>query len=142
MIGPSASVLPMNIQLISFRIDGLISLQSKGLSRVFFNTSVQKHQLFDVQLSLWSNSHVHDYWKNYSFDQMYLCWQSYISAFQYAVQVYHYFSSKEQVSFNFMAAVTIAVILEPKKIKSLTVSTFPSSICYEVMGLDAMILVF
>ena len=46
------------------------------------------------------------------------------------------------MSFNFMAAVTIAVILEPKKIKSLTVSTFPSSICCEVIGLDAMILVF
>ena len=47
------------------------------------------------------------------------------------------------MSFNFMAAVkTSAVILEPKKIRSLTVSTFFPSICHEVMGLDAMILVF
>ena len=38
--------------LISFRIDSLISLQSKGLSRVFFNTTVQKHQFFDTKLSL------------------------------------------------------------------------------------------
>ena len=37
---------------------GWISLQSKGLSRVF-NTTVQKHQFFSIQLSLWSNSHVH-----------------------------------------------------------------------------------
>ena len=36
-----------------------ISLQSKGLSRVFFNTTVQKHQFFGAQLSLWSNSHIH-----------------------------------------------------------------------------------
>ena len=44
--------------LISFRI-GLISLQSKGLSRVFSNTTVQKHQFFGTQPSLWSNSHTH-----------------------------------------------------------------------------------
>ena len=38
---------------------GWISLQSKGLSRVFFNTTVQKHQFFTVQPFLWSNSHIH-----------------------------------------------------------------------------------
>ena len=43
--------------LISFRIDW-ISLQSKGLSRVFSNITVQKHQFLDAQLSLWSNSHI------------------------------------------------------------------------------------
>ena len=45
--------------LISFRIDWFISLQSRGLSRVFFNTTVQKHQFFGAQLSLWSNSNIH-----------------------------------------------------------------------------------
>ena len=50
---------------------------------------------------------IHDYWKNHSFDQRDLCWQSNVSAFEYAVQVGHSFSSKEQMSFNFMAAVTI-----------------------------------
>ena len=45
--------------LISFRMDRLISLQSKGLSRVFSNTTVQKHQFFSAQLSLQSNSHIH-----------------------------------------------------------------------------------
>ena len=44
-------------------------------------------------------------------------------------------------SFNFMAAVT-AVVLELKKVKSVTVSTFPPSVCHEVMELDAMLLVF
>ena len=45
--------------LISFRLTGLISLQSKGLSRVFSNTTVGKHQFFSAQPSLWSNSHLH-----------------------------------------------------------------------------------
>ena len=56
----SASVLPMNIQdSFPLRLTGLISLQSKGLSRVFTNTTVQKHQFFGTQLSLWSSSHFH-----------------------------------------------------------------------------------
>ena len=47
---------------------GWISFQSKGLSRVFSNTTVQKHQFFSAQPSLWPNSHIHnDYWKNHSF---------------------------------------------------------------------------
>ena len=55
----SASVLPMKIQgWFSLRLTGLISLQSKGLSRVFSNTTVQKHQFFSAQLSLWSSSHI------------------------------------------------------------------------------------
>jgi len=45
--------------LISFGWTGWISLQSKGLSRVFSNTTVQKHQFFDTQLSSQSNSHIH-----------------------------------------------------------------------------------
>ena len=59
-VSASASVLPMNIQdWFSLWWTGLISLQSKGLLRVFSNTTVQKHQFFSTQLSLWSNSHIH-----------------------------------------------------------------------------------
>ena len=59
-IGVSASALPMNIQdWFPLGWNGWISLQSKGLSRVFSNTTVQKHQFFVIQLSLWSNSHIH-----------------------------------------------------------------------------------
>ena len=59
-IGGSASALPMNIQgWFPLRLTGLISLQFKGLSRVFSNTTVQKHQFFCAQLSLSSNSHIH-----------------------------------------------------------------------------------
>ena len=55
----SASVLAMNIQgWFPLGLTGLISLQSKGLSRVF-NTTVQKHQFFGAQLSSQSNSHIH-----------------------------------------------------------------------------------
>ena len=56
----SASVLPMNIQdWFSLGWTGWISLQSKGLSRVFSNTTDQKHQFCSTQLSLWFNSHIH-----------------------------------------------------------------------------------
>ena len=57
----SFSISPSNEHpgLISFRMDWLISLQSKGLSRVFTNTTVQKHQFFCAQLSLQSSSQIH-----------------------------------------------------------------------------------
>ena len=59
-VSASTSVLPVNIQGWSpLGWTGWISLQSKGLSRVFSNTTVQKHQFFSVQLSLESNSHIH-----------------------------------------------------------------------------------
>ena len=55
-----ASVLPMNTQDWShLEWTGWISLQSKGLSRVFSNTTVQNHQFFGVWLSSQSNSHIH-----------------------------------------------------------------------------------
>ena len=54
------SALPMNIQdWFPLGLTGWISLQSKGLSRVFSNTTVQKQQFFGTQPSLWSNSHIH-----------------------------------------------------------------------------------
>ena len=59
-VSASASVLPMNIQnWFPLRWTGWISLQSKGLSRVFSNTTIQKHQFFSAQASLWSNSHIY-----------------------------------------------------------------------------------
>ena len=58
-ISDSASVLPMHIQdWFPLGLTGWISLQSKGLLRVFSNTTVQKHQFFGPQLSLYSNSHI------------------------------------------------------------------------------------
>ena len=59
-VSASAPVLPMNTQdWFPLGLTGWISSQSKGLSRVFSNTTVQKHKFFGIQLSLESNSHVH-----------------------------------------------------------------------------------
>jgi len=61
-IGTSAlaSVLPMNVpDSFPLELTSLISLQSKGLSGVFSNTTVQKHQFFSAQLSLWSDTHIY-----------------------------------------------------------------------------------
>ena len=69
-VSASASVLPMNIQdWFPLGLTGWISLQSKGLSRVFSNTTVQKHQFFGTQISLSPTlTSICDYWKNQSFD--------------------------------------------------------------------------
>ena len=59
-VSASTSVLPMNTQdWFPLGWTGWISLQSKGLSRVFSNTTVQKHQFFSTQLSSQSNLHIH-----------------------------------------------------------------------------------
>ena len=58
--GASASVLPMHIQdWFPLELTGLVSLVSKELSRFFFYTTIQKHQFFPTQPSLWSNYHIH-----------------------------------------------------------------------------------
>ena len=82
-----ASFLPKNTQDWSpLEWTGWISLQSKGLSRVFSNTTIKKHQFFGIQLSSQSNSHIHTWplekpepWLDD------LCWQSNASAFEYAI---------------------------------------------------------
>ena len=59
-LSASAPVLPMNVQSwLPLGLTGLISLQSNGLSRVFPNTIVRKHQFFSADSSLWSKSHIH-----------------------------------------------------------------------------------
>ena len=86
-VSVSASVLPMNIQdWLPLGWTRWISLQSKGLSRVFSNTTVKKHQFFHVQLSLWSSSHIHIWLlEKPSFGYMDLHWKSGVSAFWHAV---------------------------------------------------------
>ena len=80
----SASVLPVSTQgFFTLGLTGLISLLSKGLSRVFSNTTIQKHQFFAAKPSLWSNTQ-HPYMtveKNHSFAYTDLCQQSDVSAF-------------------------------------------------------------
>ena len=69
-VSASASVLPMNIQdWFPLGWTAWISLQSKGLSKFFSNTTVQKHQFFGAQLFYSPTlTSIHDYWKNHSFD--------------------------------------------------------------------------
>ena len=88
-IGASASapVFPINIHgLFPLGLTDLISLLSKGLARVFFSTTIRKHQCINsLVLSLLYGptlTTVHDYWKNHSFDYTDLCWQSIVSAFK------------------------------------------------------------
>ena len=69
-VSVSTSVLPMNIQdCFPLGWIGWISLLSKGFSRVFSNTRVQKHQIFSAQLSYSPTlTSIHDYWKNHCFN--------------------------------------------------------------------------
>ena len=81
-IGASASVLPMTIQdWFPLGLTDLISLRSKELSRVFSNTTAQKHQFFSAQLYDPTLTSILNYWKNHSFDYMDLGWKSDVSAF-------------------------------------------------------------
>ena len=88
-IGVSArvSVLPMNTQdWTPLGWTGWISLQPKGLSRIFSNTKVQKHPFFSSQLFSQSNSHMHTW--PLEKQQSWLdgiCWQSHVSAFQHTI---------------------------------------------------------
>ena len=85
-VSASASVLPMNIQIwFPLELTGLISLQSKGLSRFFSSITIQKHLFFSTQPSLWSNYHTHTWLlENNSFDHIKLCQQSDIFSFWYS----------------------------------------------------------
>ena len=135
----------MNIQgWYSLGLTGLTSLQSKGLWRVFYNTTVQKYQFFGAQLSL-----MVQHWHQYMTTGKTIAWI-----------IWTFVGKVMSLLFNMLSRFVIAFlrrrkcllvswlqspsseILEPRKRKSAAVSTFSSSICHEVMGLDAIILVF
>ena len=82
-VSASASIFPMNIQdWFPLGLTGLISLQSKGLSKVFSITTVQKHQFFSTQLCLCSDSHICTWLLEKPQLRLYgFCWQSDVSAF-------------------------------------------------------------
>ena len=130
----------MNIQdWFPLGCTGWISLQSKGLSRVLSNTTVQKHQFFSTQLTLWSHP-----------QHLSMTTEKII-----ALTRWIFISKVIYLLFNMLSRFIIAllprskhllwlkslssVILELKKIKSVTISIVSPSICHEVMGPDAMI---
>ena len=81
-IGASASVLPMNIQgWFPLGLTGFIFLQSKGLSRVFSNTTIQRHRIHHSAFFMVQFTSIQDYWENHSFDYTDLFQQSDFSAF-------------------------------------------------------------
>ena len=127
-------------RLTSFRMGWFNLLAAQGLSRVFSNTTVQKHEFFGAQLSLWFNSHIiHDCWKNHSFDYMYLCLKVMSLLFNMLSKLVKTFLPRGKNLLISCLQSPSAVILEPKKIKSVIVSP---SICHEVMGPNVIILVF
>ena len=128
--------------MISFRIY-LISLLFKGLSRVFSSTTVRNHKFFSIQPSLWFNSHIHTWLLEKP--QLWLCRPmsaKWCLCFLICCIGLSYFYFREQVSFNFMASVTIHSDFGSPRKYNVIVSTISPSIYHEVMGPDAMILVF
>ena len=146
-VSASASVLPMNTQHWSpLGWTGLISLLSKGLSRVFFNTTILKHHFFSAQLSLWPNSHIHIWLLEKPYHWLYgptiaLIKKQMSLLFNMWSRLVIVFLARSKCLISWLQSPS-AVILKRKKMKSVTVSTFSPSICHEVMGPDAMILVF
>ena len=141
-VSASTSVLLMNIQnLFPLGWTGWISLQlkdSQGSSPTPQFKSINSSVLsFLYSPTLTS---IHDCWRNHSFDWMDLCWQSNISVDKAMLLrlVMTFIPRSKHLLISWLQSPS-AVILEPPKMKSITVSP---SICHEVMGLDAMILVF
>ena len=141
----SASVLPMNIQdSFPLGLTGLISFQSKGCPRVFSNTTVQTHQFlrgsafFTVQLL---HPHVTTGKTIASTRWTFVGKVMSLPLNMLSRLVIVFFPSSTSPLTSWLQS-SSAVILEPPKIKSVIVSIVSPSICHEVMGLDAMILVF
>ena len=143
-VSASTSVLPMNTQDWSpLGWTVWISLQSKGLSRVFSNTTAQKHQFFGTQLSLHSNSHPY----TTTGKTIALTRQTFVGKVMSLLfnmlsgLVITFLPRSKHLLISWLQSPS-AVILEPPKRKSATVSTVSPSICHEVMGPDAVIFVF
>ena len=135
----SASVLPMNIQsLFPLGLTGLISLLSKGLSRVFSGTTIRKHQFFSIQPSFWSDSHIHtDISMGKTLGKTLTVW----SIVGKEMSLLFNTPKSKHLLISWLKSPS-AVILESKKLKSVMVSIVYPSICHEVMAPDAMIFVF
>ena len=144
-ISTTALVLPMNIKdWFPLGLNVWISLQSKGLSRVVSNTTVQKHQFFSTQLSLWSNSYIHTWLLEKTIAMTRRSFVSKVMSllFNMLSRFIIVFLPRSKCLLISWLKSPYAVILEPTKINAVTISIVSPSICHEVMGPDAMILVF
>ena len=142
-VGASASVLPMNVQCwFPLGLTSLISLLFKGLAR-FFSSTIRKHQFFDgstffmVQLShlyITTGKTIALTIRTFVSKVMSLLCKM-LSRFVIA-----FLPRSKRLLISWLQSPS-AVILEPKKKKSLTISTFSPYVCHEAMRLNAMILV-
>ena len=129
----SESVLPMNSQAwFPLGLTNLISLLFRWLSRVFSITTVSRHQFFSLCL-LYSPALaiVCDHWENQSLDDLDLCQQSNVSAFNILSRFVIAFLPRRNCLLISWLLLPSAVILEPQKRKSVTTSTFSPPIYHE-----------
>ena len=126
-IGASTSVLPMSIQgWFPLGLTGLISLQSNGLSRVLSSTTIQKHQFFGTQPSLWSNSHI----CAWLLEKTVLTIRTFVSKVRSLLCemlsrfVIAFLPRSKCLLISRLQSLS-TLILEPNKIKSVIASTFP-----------------
>ena len=132
----SESVLSMNIQgWFPLELTDLISLLSKGFSRVFSSTTIQKHQFFSVQPSLWSNSQIHTRILEKTIALTLWTFVSKVMSLLLNTQSRFVtaFLSRSKCLLISWLQLWSAVILEPKKIKSVTTSTFLISISHRLL---------
>ena len=123
----SAPVLPVNIQGWSpLRLAGLISLLSKGLSGIFFSTQFKSiNSLAFCLLHCPALTATCGHWEDCSLDHTDLCWQDTVSDFQHTVQFFITFLPRSSHFLITWLQSLSAVILESRKRKSVTTSTFP-----------------
>ena len=140
----STSVLPMNIQgWLPLGLIDLISLQSKGLSRVFSSSTIQKHQFFSAQPLFWSNSHIYPWLLE---KPMALTIWTFVSKvmpllFNMLSSLVIVFLPRSKC-LNFMAAVIIHSDFGAQEHKICHCFQFSPSTCHEMTGPDALISVF
>ena len=143
-IGASASVSVRSMNIQGWLLLGwtcLISLQSKGLSRVFSSKSINFSALSLLYGPVLTSSQ--DYWKTITLIIRTLVSKevSLISFYMLSRFFTAFFPRSKCILISWLQSLSI-VILEPKKIKSVPASTFPPAICHEVMRPDALILFF
>ena len=123
----SASALSMTIKgSFPLGLTGLISLQTMGLSRVFSSTTLQKHQFFGAQPFLWSNSHIHTWLLEKPVDLTIWTFADKAMSSLFSMMsrfVIAFLPRSKRLLISWLQSPS-AVILEPKRIKSVTASTF------------------
>ena len=138
----SFSISPSNEYsgLISFRMDWLDLLEVQGTLKSLLQHHSSKASILRQSAFLYRPvlTSIRDYWKKHSFDQMDLCQQHNVSAFNMLSRlVIAFLPGSKRFLISWLQSPS-AVILVPKKMESDTISFVSPSICHEVMGPDAM----